>query len=54
MQEQHNSYQEIRDAVRKLCAGFPGEYWRQLDSERRYPTEFVTALADAGYLSVSI
>ena len=32
---------EIRTAVTKLCAGFPGEYWRALDRERRYPTEFV-------------
>ena len=45
---------EIRDAVAKLCAGFPGEYWRQLDRERRYPTDFVRALAQAGYLSCLI
>jgi len=45
---------EIRDAVAKLCAGFPGEYWRELDRERRYPTEFVRALTDAGYLSCLI
>ena len=46
--------QEIRDAVAKLCAGFPGEYWRELDRERRYPTEFVRALTGAGYLSCLI
>ena len=45
---------EIRDAVAKLCAGFPGEYWRQLDRERRYPTDFVRALTQAGYLSCLI
>jgi len=45
---------EIRDAVAKLCAGFPGEYWRELDRERRYPTEFVRALTEAGYLSCLI
>ena len=45
---------EIRDAVRRLCAEFPGEYWRRLDAERAYPTEFVTALTEAGYLAVLI
>ena len=41
---------EIREEVRKLCARFPGEYWRELDARRGYPTEFVTALTEAGYL----
>ncbi|MGI4955724.1 MAG: acyl-CoA dehydrogenase family protein, partial [Janthinobacterium lividum] len=45
---------EIRDAVRKLCAEFPGEYWRKLDEVRGYPTEFVQALTEAGYLAVLI
>ncbi len=45
---------EIREEVRKLCARFPGEYWRKLDAERGYPTEFVNALTEAGYLSVLI
>ena len=35
---------EIRDAVRRLCAEFPGEYWRKLDEVRGYPTAFVQAL----------
>ena len=46
--------QEIRDAVGRLCAGFPGEYWRELDRARQYPTEFVRALTEAGYLSCLI
>ena len=45
---------EIRDAVARLCAEFPGEYWRKLDERRGYPTEFVRALTEAGYLSVLI
>jgi alkylation response protein AidB-like acyl-CoA dehydrogenase len=45
---------EIRAAVRALCAGFPGEYWRKLDRERGYPTEFVNALTQAGFLAVLI
>ena len=48
------SYPEIRDAVARLCADFPGEYWRDKDRDRAYPAEFVQALTDAGYLSVLI
>ncbi len=44
----------IRQAVRALCAGFPGEYWRALDRERAYPAEFVKALTDAGFLAALI
>ncbi len=47
-------HQEIREEVRKLCAGFPGEYWRALDDETAYPTDFVQALSDAGYLAALI
>ena len=45
---------EIREEVRKLCARFPGEYWRELDRDRAYPTEFVRALTEAGYLGALI
>lgn len=48
------SYGEIRESVRRLCARFPGEYWRALDADRVYPTDFVRALTDAGFLSVLI
>lgn len=52
---QHPSdHAEIRDAIARLCAGFPGEYWRKLDREMAYPTEFVTALTDSGFLSALI
>ena len=49
-----DEYSEIREQVQKLCAQYPGEYWRKLDAERAYPTEFVQALTEAGYLSVLI
>ncbi len=49
-----DDHAEIREEVRKLCARFPGEYWRKLDEVRGYPTEFVHALTEAGYLSVLI
>ncbi len=48
------NHPEIREAVRALCARFDGAYWRALDRERAYPTEFVQALTDAGYLAVLI
>ena len=44
----------IRGAVRALCANFPGAYWRALDRERAYPTEFVAALTKAGFLAALI
>ncbi|MCW2309765.1 acyl-CoA dehydrogenase family protein [Rhodobium gokarnense] len=47
-------YADIRDAVRQLCAGFPGDYWRRLDVENAYPEEFVHALSEAGYLAALI
>jgi len=54
MNEKDHDYAEICQEVRKLCAGFPGAYWRELDRVRGYPTEFVSALTQAGYLSVLI
>ncbi len=51
---ERDDHAEIREQVRKLCGRFPGEYWRKLDAERGYPTEFVSALTEAGYLSVLI
>ncbi len=49
-----DEYGDIRDAVAKLCGDFPGEYWRALDRKMAYPTEFVRALTEAGWLSVLI
>jgi acyl-CoA dehydrogenase len=51
MIEQHK---DIRDAVARLCEGFPGDYWRRLDEARAYPTEFVRALTEQGYLGALI
>ena len=45
---------EIRAAVRRICGRFPGEYWRRLDREMAYPTEFVSALGQAGFLAALI
>ena len=45
---------DIREAVRQLCANFPNSYWRECDGERAYPSAFVTALTEAGYLAALI
>lgn len=47
-------YNELRDAVRRICRDYPGDYWRKLDNESAYPTEFVRALNEAGFLGALI
>ncbi len=49
-----DKYQDIREAVRALCAGFPDEYHRQIDEQRGYPEAFVDALTKAGWLAAMI
>src|SRR5260370_7628267 len=53
-QQESDEIAAIRQAVRALCENFPGEYWRALDRERAYPTEFVAALTKAGFLAALI
>jgi acyl-CoA dehydrogenase len=48
------TYPEIRDLVRRICADFPGSYWRKLDEDQAYPTEFVATLTKAGLLAALI
>lgn len=50
----NNNYQDIRDAVRALCAEFPDEYHRKIDEQRTYPEAFVDALTRAGWLAALI
>jgi acyl-CoA dehydrogenase len=50
----HHDYQDIRDAVRDLCAQFPDEYHRKIDEQRGYPEEFVDALTKAGWMAAMI
>jgi acyl-CoA dehydrogenase len=54
MTAETDTHADLRAEVAKLCARFPGEYWRQKDAARGYPTEFVQALTEAGYLSALI
>lgn len=52
--EAGNDFADIRDSVRRVCADFPGAYWRKLEETGAYPSEFVQALTDAGFLSALI
>jgi acyl-CoA dehydrogenase len=54
MKHESDSYQDIRDAVRALCAEFPDEYHRKVDEQRAYPEAFVDALTKAGWLAALI
>ncbi|MEN3295002.1 MAG: acyl-CoA dehydrogenase [Burkholderiales bacterium] len=47
-------YKDIREAVRRVCADFPDQYWRDKDDEEAYPTEFINALTEAGFLAALI
>lgn len=44
-------FPEIRDGVRRICADFPQTYWRELDKSEGYPSEFVQAMTEAGFLA---
>ena len=44
----------VRASVRRLCKAFPGEYWRRCDKAAKYPSEFVAALGDAGFLNILV
>jgi acyl-CoA dehydrogenase len=50
----NHGHEDIREAVRGLCATFPPEYFRKIDAERGYPSEFVAALTHAGWLAALV
>src|ERR1700759_5134520 len=56
MPSAHNAdlHQELKAAVRDLCRNFPDSYWRELDTQRAYPEEFVQALTKAGYMATLV
>ena len=54
MQHEPDPFQEIRDAVRALCAQYPDEYFRRIDEQRGYPEAFVDALTQAGWMAALI
>ncbi|MCA0942676.1 acyl-CoA/acyl-ACP dehydrogenase [Salipiger pacificus] len=54
LQHVEENFQDIRDAVRALCAQFPDEYHRRIDEARGYPEDFVDALTKAGWMAALI
>jgi acyl-CoA dehydrogenase len=44
-------YPELREAIRKICEGYPGAYWRDLEKQQAYPTEFIAELTKGGFLA---
>lgn len=54
MYTEPDEHQELRDAVRQLCAQFPDAYFREVDHARGYPEALVKALTDAGWLAALI
>ena len=49
-----DEHQDIRDALRQLCAGFDSTYWQGVDEQRAYPQALVEALTQAGWLAALI
>ena len=47
-------WSDLREAVAKICARYPGEYWRRLEDQHAYPTEFIQELTHAGFLGALI
>jgi alkylation response protein AidB-like acyl-CoA dehydrogenase len=54
MAQDPETYSDIREGVARLCAGYPGDYWRGLDRQMAYPQAFVDALTEAGWLAMLI
>jgi len=47
-------HEAIRDSVRKVCDQFDDEYWSRCDQEKTFPFEFHKAMADAGWLGITM
>ncbi|WP_084398957.1 acyl-CoA dehydrogenase family protein [Henriciella aquimarina] len=47
-------HDELRQALRALCAQFPDEYHRNHGAAETYPEEFIDALTSAGWLAAMI
>src|SRR5438105_15216414 len=44
-------YPELRQSVRKICEKYPGTYWRKLEDEQAYPSQFIAELTEGGFLA---
>ncbi len=54
MNKNRELHDDLRQAMRQLCARYPDEYWRELDKKEGFPNEFVQAMTEAGYLAALI
>ena len=52
--QEREEHQLIREAVRKICADFPDEYWSKCDQEHQFPWDFYNALAEGGWIGIAI
>lgn len=52
--ERQETVREIKKSVAALCGNYGEDYWRRLDAERGYPTEFVREMTEAGFLTALI
>lgn len=49
-----DDYDDVRKSIKSLCSHFPGKYWQKLEKDEQYPSDFVKAMQDSGFLSVLI
>ena len=49
-----DEYNDVRKSIKSLCSHFPGKYWQKLEKDEQYPSDFVKAMQDSGFLSVLI
>ena len=47
-------HEAIREGVRRVCAQFPDEYWREKDEQHEFPWDFYQAMADGGWVGIAI
>ncbi|MEO7573990.1 MAG: acyl-CoA dehydrogenase family protein, partial [Acidimicrobiales bacterium] len=52
--DEDDTHQDLRDGVRRVCAGFPDAYWRDLDSRHEFPWAFYEAMAEGGWIGVAL
>jgi acyl-CoA dehydrogenase len=49
-----DEHESIRENVKRICDRFDDEYWSTADTEKRFPVEFHKAMADAGWLGITM
>jgi acyl-CoA dehydrogenase len=49
-----DTHADLRQAVQRICADFPDEYWRERELRHEFPWDFYRAFADAGWVGIAI